>query len=759
MAFSTKVGYNIKKHKVYFMEFYQQLLNLFKKIQDTSRFIDVLPALENDILQLFNAQRMTLYQRNRYSFELVSLFNSGKELNEIRLPIGPQSIAGYVALSIRPLLINDAYDEKAIKLIHPKLKFARKYDQVSQFRTKSMLIVPIQYKGVLLGVFQLINRADGNVFTEDDMRKATEMSALFAQKFRYELGGTKAPFDYLLHTDAITQEQLDSINKEVKLLVQLRRLTDDFKVKKSMIGLSLEVFYQVPYLNYNEDKYHLYQVGNKLNINYLEKNDVVIIADVHGKPIILMSKPTNTDLLLEIESATGITDYSICVGLPEDIHRYLGTQLPTAANMGEIGEILGEIEADVMVDDDIATDEGINKEAPAVVKLVNRILHDAVQMDASDIHIEPAKGKSPTQVRMRVDGVCQRVIEIPASHQPATAARIKIMSRLDIAEKRLPQDGKFTVKLGNKSIEVRVATIPTVFGEGIVMRILATGSAMPYEQLCMSDGNYQLLDGMIKHPHGILLVVGPTGSGKTTTLHAILGKLNTPEKKIWTAEDPVEITQPGLQQVQMNSKVGFTFATALRAFLRADPDIILIGEMRDKETAHAGVEASLTGHLVLSTLHTNSAPETITRLLDIGLDPINFADAVIGILAQRLIRSLCKDCKQQYKPEEKQIAFIRRHYGEDYIDELNINWQELTLNQAKGCDNCNGSGYKGRIGIHEVLPISIDNRNNIYANATVGVIAEQGMKDGMRTLVQDGIVKVLMGLTDFKQLQAISNLE
>lgn len=741
------------------MEFYQKLLNLFRKIHDSHRFADALPALEEDILNLFNAQRITIYQRNRFNFDIVSHFKSGNEVKEIRLPIGPQSLAGYVALSLRPLLIKDAYDSQAIKNIHPKLNFAQRYDQAGQFRTKSLLIVPIQDKGVLLGVIQFINRKDNTIFTEEDQQKAVEMATLLAQKFRYELGGTKAPFDYLAHIGAISQDQLEQLNQESQLSVQLRKLTDDYKATKDQIGLSLEVFYQVPYLSHDENKYHLYSLDNKLNLNYLQKNDVVVLADINEEPIILMAQPNNSELLLEIESATGISNYSIRVGLPEDIHRYLGSQLSTAENMGELGEILGEIEADVLVDDTISDDETINKEAPAVVKLVNRILHDAVKMDASDIHIEPSKGKTPTQVRMRVDGVCQKVIEIPASHQAATAARIKIMSRLDIAEKRLPQDGKFTVKLGSKAIEVRVATIPTVFGEGIVMRILATGGAMPYDKLCLSDTNHKMLSEMIKHPHGILLVVGPTGSGKTTTLHAVLGKLNTPEKKIWTAEDPVEITQQGLQQVQMNNKVGLNFASALRAFLRADPDIILIGEMRDKETAHAGIEASLTGHLVLSTLHTNSAPETITRLLDIGLDPINFADAIIGILAQRLIRSLCKDCKESYHPDEQQQNFIRRHYGEQTIDELNIDWENLKLYQAKGCDHCNHSGYKGRVGIHEVLPISAANRNNIYSCQNVDVIRKQGIEDGMRTLIQDGIVKVLMGLTDFKQLQAISNID
>ncbi|MFT5162263.1 MAG: type II secretory ATPase GspE/PulE/Tfp pilus assembly ATPase PilB-like protein [Alteromonadaceae bacterium] len=741
------------------MEFYKQLLELFKKIHDSHRFADILPTLESEILTLFDAQRMTIYQRNRFSRDIVSRFKSGDEIKEIRLPIGPQSLAGYVALSLRPLLLKDAYDDEALKTIHPKLRFAQRYDKATNFRTKSVLIVPIQDNGVLLGVIQFINRKDGTVFTEQNARKAIEMSSLLAQKFRYELGGTKAPFDYLYHLGAVVKEQLELIHNETSFTVQLRKLIEDYKVSKELIGLSLEVYYQVPFLGHDEEKFHVHVANSKLNLNYLQKNNVVVIADVNEEPIILMAEPTNSDLLLEIESATGICNYSICVGIPEDINRYLGTQLPSASNMGEIGDILGEIEEDIMVDDGLGDDDNVNEEAPAVVKLVNRILHDAVQIDASDIHIEPAKGKSPTQVRMRVDGVCQKVIEIPASHQPATAARIKIMSRLDIAEKRLPQDGKFTVKFGGSPIEVRVATIPTVFGEGIVMRILATGGAMPFDKLCLSDGNFKLLSKLIKHPHGILLVVGPTGSGKTTTLHAVLGELNTPEKKIWTAEDPVEITQPGLQQVQMNSRIGLTFETALRAFLRADPDIILIGEMRDKETAHAGVEASLTGHLVLSTLHTNSAPETITRLLDIGLDPINFADAIIGILAQRLIRTLCKSCKEPYKPEQKEVDFIRRHYGEEFIDELNIDWDTLNLHRAVGCPACNNTGYKGRVGIHEVLPISAENRNNIYSSATVSTIAAQGIKDGMRTLVQDGIVKVLIGLTDFKQLQTISTLE
>jgi type II secretory ATPase GspE/PulE/Tfp pilus assembly ATPase PilB-like protein len=264
-----------------------------------------------------------------------------------------------------------------------------------------------------------------------------------------------------------------------------------------------------------------------------------------------------------------------------------------------------------------------------------------------------------------------------------------------------------------------------------------------------------MLEQMIKKPHGILLVVGPTGSGKTTTLHAILGYLNTPDKKIWTAEDPVEITQPGLQQVQVSAKIGFTFANALRAFLRADPDIILIGEMRDKETAHAGIEASLTGHMVLSTLHTNSAPETITRLLDLGLDPVNFSDACVGILAQRLIRTLCPKCKQALPATQDEMAFLKRQYGEEHFDELGID-DSLKLHKAVGCEECSDTGYKGRTGVHELLSMTSDLRALVYKEAPVNEMKDQAIADGMRNLAQDAILKVIKGDTDISQVQLLS---
>jgi type II secretory ATPase GspE/PulE/Tfp pilus assembly ATPase PilB-like protein len=463
-----------------------------------------------------------------------------------------------------------------------------------------------------------------------------------------------------------------------------------------------------------------------------------------------MYEPNNTDLVMEIESALGTQNYQLAFSLPRQILQYLEGNNNQAAP-SKINEISNKV---VLQKDTNTFNGNASKNETDIVKIVSNILIEAKRLNASDIHIDP-EHERPTLVRMRVDGVVRDIKEIPASQHNSVVARIKIMSDLNIAEKRIPQDGKLTFVASQKNVEVRVATIPTVAGEGIVLRVLAGNDAMPIEKINLAKHNIDTIKKMVLIPNGVILVVGPTGSGKTTTLHAILGFLNTPDKKIWTAEDPVEITQYRLQQVQVNPKIGFTFAKALRAFLRADPDVILIGEMRDKETANAGIEASLTGHLVLSTLHTNSAPETITRLLDLGIDPVNFSDACIGILAQRLIRTLCSSCKQQYTPSDIELAFLHRQYGEEYLAELALT-EETQLCRPAGCPDCDNTGYKGRTGVHELLSMTPKLRGLIYKGSSIPEMQTQAMQDGMRTLTQDTIIKVLNGEADIAQVQIIS---
>jgi type II secretory ATPase GspE/PulE/Tfp pilus assembly ATPase PilB-like protein len=399
----------------------------------------------------------------------------------------------------------------------------------------------------------------------------------------------------------------------------------------------------------------------------------------------------------------------------------------------------------------------VSEEDSAIVQLVNKMIIDAYNRNASDIHIEPRHGKNHAHVRVRIDGACQLYQTVPYTYKRAIVSRIKIMADLDIAERRLPQDGKIKFKkYAPLDIELRVATIPTAGGnEDVVMRLLAAGEPMPLEKMAMSERNYRVFTEMIQKPYGIVLVVGPTGSGKTTTLHAALHFINKPETKIWTAEDPVEITQEGLRQVQVQPKIGFDFATAMRSFLRADPDVIMVGEMRDHETVSTGIEASLTGHLVFSTLHTNSAPETITRLLDMGMDPFNFADALLGVLAQRLVRTLCKDCKEAYNPPREEYDALVRSYAGDF-DALGFEYNsDLALYKPKGCAKCGNTGYKGRTGIHEIIVGTDLLKSLIQGRAKMEEIRAQAMKDGMTTLMQDGIRKTFLGMTDLMQVRKV----
>jgi len=410
-----------------------------------------------------------------------------------------------------------------------------------------------------------------------------------------------------------------------------------------------------------------------------------------------------------------------------------------------------------------------------LVRLINNMILDARQQRVSDIHIECQGGRDKVQIRFRRDGVLRPYLQLPHTYRQALVARIKVMCDLDISERRKPQDGKiaFNKFVQGQKLELRVATIPTANGlEDVVMRLLASAKTLPLESMGMQPDTLSKLKSVIERPYGMVLCVGPTGSGKTTTLHAALGHINTPERKIWTAEDPVEITQPGLRQVQVNPKIDWTFAKALRAFLRADPDVVMVGEIRDGETAHMAVEASLTGHLVLSTLHTNSAPETVTRLLDMGMDPFSFADSLLAVLAQRLVRRLCKHCvssrpatveDMQALVDEYQFAFpdpAQRPSRESLLAEWSQRYAvdgTLLHHHAPGCPHCDQSGFSGRVGLHELLVVSRELRHLIQTSARAEELQRVAMNEGMRTLRQDGIHKVLAGLTTIAEVRATSN--
>jgi type II secretory ATPase GspE/PulE/Tfp pilus assembly ATPase PilB-like protein len=427
---------------------------------------------------------------------------------------------------------------------------------------------------------------------------------------------------------------------------------------------------------------------------------------------------------------------------------------------GSISDILVELISEAQAEQREETGSAvIDENDSAIVRLTNQIIAEADRRGASDIHIEPYSDHKETAVRFRVDGTCFTYMKIPPAYRRAVVSRIKVMANLDIAERRKPQDGKIRFTLNKeRQIELRVATLPTAgSNKDVVIRLLTAKGPMSLEAMDFSSRTLAAVKGLAEKPYGIILCVGPTGSGKTTTLHAILGHVNTDERKIWTAEDPIEITQEGLRQVQVHPKIGFTFAAAMRAFLRADPDVIMIGEMRDKETADIAIEASLTGHLVLSTLHTNSAVETVTRLLDLGCDSFNFADAMLGVLATRLCKRICRECRETYHPTRHEYDELVGSYGANHWPKLGVEYSdEFRLYRGRGCDACNGTGFRGRVPLHELMRASEDMKKLIQSRARTDEMLTLAMKEGMTTLVQDGIEKVLKGMTTFKQVRAVA---
>jgi type II secretory ATPase GspE/PulE/Tfp pilus assembly ATPase PilB-like protein len=443
-----------------------------------------------------------------------------------------------------------------------------------------------------------------------------------------------------------------------------------------------------------------------------------------------------------------------------------------AIEFTSVSEIAGELTEKAVGEE--SEDRQVQESDTALVRLVNSMVLDAYRQNVSDIHIETYPDQQKTRIRFRKDGALVPYLELPASYRKAVVSRIKVMAELDISERRKPQDGKIDfARYAQAKLELRVATIPTNNGlEDVVIRLLVSARPVPLEKLRLSDANLKDIQAIMTRPYGLFLLCGPTGSGKTTTLHSCLSYINVPERKIWTAEDPIEITQPGLRQVQVQPKIGWTFGAAMRAFLRADPDVIMVGEMRDTDTARTGVEASLTGHLVLSTLHTNGSAESVTRLLDMGLDPFNFSDSLLGILAQRLVRKLCPDCRTSHIAEHDELEELLDDYChempaiEGFSREFVLaDWQKrfaddagnVLVHKSAGCSKCSGTGYKGRVAIHELLVSTRKVKRIIQTGGRVEEIQKAALEQGMRTLKQDGIEKILMGLTDLHEVRSVSN--
>lgn len=535
-------------------------------------------------------------------------------------------------------------------------------------------------------------------------------------------------------------------------------LLDRYHVPKHALGSALSDFYQCPYLPYDERTVIDAELLKTLNPDYLRKNLWLPIARRGSLIDVLTSDPHDVDKSWDVRRTFPGMTIRYSVGLRRDIEQFLYLAKGQGAS-GSIGAILGELINEIQHEPGIdPVSGGVDENDSAIVRLTNQVIAEADRLGASDVHIEPYTDRKDTVVRLRIDGSCFTYMKIPSAYRRAVVSRIKVMANLDIAERRKPQDGKIRYRLAkDREIEVRVATLPTSGqDEDVVLRLLTAKQPMPLEAMDFAPAILHAIQTIAKKPHGIILCVGPTGSGKTTTLHAILKHINTEERKIWTAEDPIEITQDGLRQVQVHSKIGLTFATAMRAFLRADPDVIMIGEMRDKETADIAIEASLTGHLVLSTLHTNSAVETVIRLLDLGCDAFNFADALLGVLAQRLCKRICIQCKEAYHPPAQEYEELTTSYSIKNWERLGFIYDDqFMLYRGRGCEICNRTGFKGRVPLHELLLASEEMKQLIVSKARTIDMLTKASEMGMVRLVQDGIQKVLQGLTTYRQVRTV----
>ena len=760
------------------VEYAENVKRITNQIHSASDIDEILLDLHQDILGLFDAEEVTLYAVDTEKKEIFSKVADLDTIEELRLPITEQSLAGFAAKFLRPVNIADAYNAEELKKINPTLVHDSSWDKRTGFRTRQVLTYPIVADNkYLMGVIQLINKKSGGRFSRKDEDSVAEIAkALGIALYNLRKLSKKTPtkFDYLVSNNLITQAELETAiadaRKGPKDMETL--LIETYKVPNADIGKSLSQFYRVPYVEYSDRTLVDPDLLKNLNVDYLRKNHWMPLKRDKNSVEILIDDPGDIDKGQDIKRAFPGQNIRFAVALRRDIGKFLmaatgqygGIEIeePDTGTLpqGNISDILGELVTEAQVEQAEEMSAGaVDENDHAIVRLASQIITDAYRQGVSDIHIEPYSEKRETVVRFRIDGSCFEYMKIPPTFRRAIVSRLKIMAQLDIAERRKPQDGKIKFKVGGKrEIELRVATIPTQgYNEDIVMRILATSEPLPLDKMSFSDRNLAELRKIASKPYGIILCVGPTGSGKTTTLHSVLGYINQPERKIWTCEDPVEITQYGLRQVQVHPKIGLTFAVCMRAFLRADPDVIMVGEMRDKETADMGIEASLTGHLVLSTLHTNSSVETITRLLDLGCDSFSFADAMLGVLAQRLCKRICSECKESYHPPADEYEELVAAYGEQHWAKLGITYDNnFKLTRGKGCAQCNRSGFKGRIALHELLLGTPKMKGLIQHKAKTEEMFELAGQEGMTTLLQDGITKTLQGHTSFKQVKAVA---
>ena len=728
---------------------------------------------------------LSVDQRPRSNFRIV--FNGGDELKGVT--IGHHH--DHLGLFLFPPLSTEDDSVRRVFVPREVLAHFEIGERIGDMLLKDALVTPQQLQAAAVEQTSLRQRRVGDILVEQHIVTPEQLLQAIEQQAKMPMVRIG---EALLALELVTPEQLD------QALMQQREDRSvplgELLVRKGIISraqLQSALARKMGYPVVDVEKFAIEpDAVRKLPHAVAKRLEVLPLVLRDGRLIVAMEDPTRRDALDEVEFITQLKVVptltklgTLQFAIPSAFDRFGAEALPRGDTaplpdfqpdftLETSNKLIESLERDSSERASREEESTIEQSDNSLVRLINSMIIEAQGQGVSDIHIETYPGKEKLKIRFRRDGVLQPYLELPHTYRNAMIARIKIMCDLDISERRKPQDGKinFAKFSPQHRLELRVATIPTNNSlEDVVMRLLASSKPMPLDRIGLTPANLAALKTAVGRPYGMVLCVGPTGSGKTTTLHSALSHINTPERKIWTAEDPVEITQAGLRQVQVNPKIEWTFAKALRSFLRADPDVIMVGEIRDQETAEIAVEASLTGHLVLSTLHTNSAPETITRLLDMGMDPFNFADSLLAVLAQRLVRRACGACQTAEPMTEAEIGELLDDYLHVFPAGARPDRAALAAEWARqhgrdgrlmkftspGCPTCGNSGYKGRAGLHELLTVSKDLRRMIQTGARAEELQQTALAEGMRSLRQDGIVKVLQGITTIAEVHATSN--
>ena len=756
-------------------EFHKSIQSITNRINDADNFKEIFIDIKENIRQLLNINILNIYAVDRLKKEIYSIRLEDSTLQEIRLPINNSTIAGHAANTKRMIHINDAYNEREIRKIHDQLSFDRSFDKKMGIVTGQVLSIPILHDGIIMGVMEIMNKKGGDKI--DDYRQ------IFLDEICNALGNTfadneNAPtqhrddkFDYLIQHGLVTEIEMQKAwkkayaEKELIENILMRR----YNVYREDIGKSLSEYYHCQFITFNDRLPIPHDILKNINKKHLQSLLWVPLNKINGKINVIVDDPANIVKRESIEGLLKTKAIKYSVSLTEDILKYIDRFCPSDEVGVEVEEKkekedyipIAEFRAKLETEKMTIKDERIEsiKQTPDTIEqLINTIINEAHSRLASDIHIEPNTDTNNIEIRYRIDGVCLLYQTLPYRFLDSFISRIKVISNLDPSVKGIPQNGKIRFKKpAGGEIELRVTIIPTQGDvEDVVMSTIAKGKIIPLEIIGLSKRNYWELLKLLEQYQGMILFAGPAGSGITTTLHACLANINTPEKKIWTAEAPIEITQHGLRQVEIQPQTGLNFAKAVRLFLNADPDVIMIGGIPDYETARICIETSLNGHLMLCALPTQSAKETIIHVMGMGVDSVNFADGLLGILAHRLVRTLCKKCNEAYHPSKEEYKELAVLYGKEYFEMLNLSYSnDLELYRPKGCDDCDQTGYTGRMGIHELLIVSKNIKRMIQGRENVEFIKQAAMAEGMTTLLQDGILKAIQGHTDINQIRRI----